>query len=86
MLIEFVTEITDDGVDKRDALYFEGKGILLEDWDYMLIMDYDPELFNADNSPKDERLDQLLRGGYDNTWNRIFYRGKEVIIGVSYHC
>jgi hypothetical protein len=81
MKIEFVEELTDE----KECEYLWGAGVNLDDWDYMLIMEYDPEKFAADNKPKSCTMERLLTGCCENKWYRLNFRGSERIIGIAYH-
>ena len=70
---------------KEESEYLWSRGVSLDDWDYMLIMDYVEEYFEASNSPKSYVLAGLLHGCFENIWYRVNFRGSEKIIGVAYH-
>lgn len=80
MNIEFLQKLS-----KAETDYLWSKGVDLDDWDYLLIMEYAEDYFNADNTPKSYVLGQLLTGCYRNVWYRVNFRGSEKILGVAYH-
>jgi len=80
MIIEFIETFT-----REDSDYLWGSGIDLDDYDYALIMEYDPKKFRPDNSPISDYLTRMLMGCCENKWYRLKFKGSEKIIGIAYH-
>lgn len=81
--IDYITDLKDFTKEEHD--YLQDNGIILDDWDYILMMDYDRKIFQADNRPRDVQLERLLTGCCANNWYRIEFRGGQKIIGIAYH-
>ena len=81
MKIEYIEEIKDE----KEREYLWNEGVCLDDWDYMLVFEYNKKTFKSDNSPVQYNIERLLNGCCSNTWYRLNFRGSEKIIGVAYH-
>lgn len=79
------------GLERQDIEALWDQGVVMEDWDYMLIVPADilQEAEDVDGEtcwlPQDWYLGKLLIGVFRNRWYKACFHGKVVGVGVAYH-
>lgn len=84
--------INSDELTREERNAFWDQNINMDDWDYMVLL---PSDFPAQPKPneynmplvtiEDYSVERLLRDNYKNRWYRGVFRGKEYVIGITYH-